>query len=193
MTTRCSASRSLTPGHPHDPREHGTLGNDQEFRRTDGAARRGADPARAHRRRGVRLGHRVSGEACLPLAEKRGVLLALENHWGLSRTVAALQRIIKAIDSPWLRALMDTGNFLEDPYDDLEALAPLPATYRPRPTMVAAPGTRFDLDYPRIARDPPPPPLPRLRVAGVRRQRGLSHRDPQEPADAARARSDCYA
>ena len=37
---------------------------------------------------------------------------------------------------------MDTGNFLEDPYDDLEAVAPYTAMSRPRPIMAAAPGTR---------------------------------------------------
>ncbi len=93
----------------------------------------------------------ASLEACLPVAERRGVLLALENHWGLSRTVEALLRIIKAIDSPWLQALMDTGNFLEDPYDDLEALAPY-AVYVQAKTYYGG-GTWYtlDLDYPRIA------------------------------------------
>ena len=90
-------------------------------------------------------------EACLPMAEKRGVLLALENHWGLSRTVEALLRIIKAIDSPWLRALMDTGNFLEDPYDDLEALAPYTAYVQAKTYYGGGTWYTLDLDYPRIA------------------------------------------
>ncbi len=90
-------------------------------------------------------------EACLPLAEKRGVLLALENHWGLSRTVEALLRIIKAIDSPWLGALMDTGNFLEDPYDDLEALAPYTIYVQAKTYFGGGTWYTLDLDYPRIA------------------------------------------
>jgi sugar phosphate isomerase/epimerase len=63
-------------------------------------------------------------EKCLKKAEQCGVVLALENHWGLSRTVEALLRIIEAIDSPWLQGLLDTGNFLENPYPALEKLAP---------------------------------------------------------------------
>jgi len=90
-------------------------------------------------------------EACLPLAEKRGVLLALENHWGLSRTVEALVRIIKAVDSPWLQALMDTGNFLEDPYDDLEALAPYTVYVQAKTYYGGGTWYTLDLDYPRIA------------------------------------------
>ena len=53
---------------------------------------------------------------CLARAEECGVVLGLENHWGLARTSAGLLRILDAIRSPWLGALMDTGNFLEDPY-----------------------------------------------------------------------------
>jgi sugar phosphate isomerase/epimerase len=60
----------------------------------------------------------------LAKAEECGVTLALENHWGLSRTPEAILRIVREIDSPWLRVLMDTGNFLEDPYDALEKIAP---------------------------------------------------------------------
>ena len=40
---------------------------------------------------------------CLPTAEKCGVTLGLENHWGLGRTAEGVMRIVKAIDSPWLK------------------------------------------------------------------------------------------
>jgi sugar phosphate isomerase/epimerase len=62
-------------------------------------------------------------EKCLPAAERCGVLLGLENHWGLGRTPEGVLRVVKAIDSPWLQVTLDTGNFLEDPYDKLEMLA----------------------------------------------------------------------
>src|SRR5690606_21591455 len=53
-------------------------------------------------------------EQCLPVAEKCGVVLGLENHWGLGRTAAGVKRIVDTIDSPWLQVTLDTGNFLED-------------------------------------------------------------------------------
>ena len=62
-------------------------------------------------------------EKCLPTAERCGVVLGLENHWGLGRTAAGVLRVINAIDSPWLRATLDTGNFLEDQYRNKQ-LAP---------------------------------------------------------------------
>ena len=49
-------------------------------------------------------------EQCLPKAAECGVMLALENHWGLTRTPEGLLRLLKDIPSPWLGALMDTGN-----------------------------------------------------------------------------------
>ena len=54
-------------------------------------------------------------ERCLAKAEQCGVVLALENHWGLARTPEGLLRILNHIKSPWLGGLMDTGNVLEDP------------------------------------------------------------------------------
>jgi L-ribulose-5-phosphate 3-epimerase len=90
-------------------------------------------------------------EKCLPTAEKCGVVLGLENHWGLARTPAGLLRIVNAIPSPWLGVTFDTGNFLEDPYDRLAAIAPR-ATYVHAKTYFGG-GVWYtlDLDYDRIA------------------------------------------
>ncbi|MBX3744555.1 MAG: TIM barrel protein [Verrucomicrobiae bacterium] len=91
-------------------------------------------------------------EKCLPKAEECGVLLALENHWGLTNTPEGLLRIVKAIDSPWLGVLMDTGNFLEDPYDKLAAIAPRTVFVQAKTYDGGGEWYTLDLDYPRIAR-----------------------------------------
>ena len=88
---------------------------------------------------------------CLPAAEKAGVVLALENHWGLTRTPEGLLRIVNAIDSPWLGALMDTGNFLEDPYDKLEQIAAQTVFVQAKTYYGGGEWYTLDLDYPRIA------------------------------------------
>jgi len=90
-------------------------------------------------------------EKCLPAAEKCGVVLGLENHWGLARTPEGLLRIVDAVKSPWLGVTLDTGNFLEDPYDRLEKIAPK-ATYVHAKTYYGG-GVWYtlDLDYERIA------------------------------------------
>lgn len=88
---------------------------------------------------------------CLPAAEQCGVLLALENHWGLGRTPEGLLRIVEAVDSPWLKILMDTGNFLEDPYDKLEKIAPYTVFVQAKTYYGGGIFYTLDLDYDRIA------------------------------------------
>lgn len=89
---------------------------------------------------------------CLPVAEKCGVLLGLENHWGLGRTPEGVMRIVKKINSPWLRVTMDTGNFLEDPYDRLELMAPETILVQAKTYYGGGLWYSLDLDYPRIAK-----------------------------------------
>lgn len=91
-------------------------------------------------------------EKCLPAAEKYGVLLALENHWGLGLTPQGLLRIVKAVDTPWLKILMDTGNFLEDPYDRLEIIAPHTVFVQAKTYYGGGTYYTLDLDYDRIAK-----------------------------------------
>ena len=90
-------------------------------------------------------------EALLPKAEEYGVLLALENHWGLARTPEGQLRILDAIKSPWLGALMDTGNFLEDPYPKLEMIAPRTVFVQAKTYHGGGEWYTLDLDYQRIA------------------------------------------
>jgi L-ribulose-5-phosphate 3-epimerase len=90
-------------------------------------------------------------EKCLPTAEKCGVLLGLENHWGLGRTAEGVLRIVNKIDSPWLQVTADTGNFLEDPYDRLEMLAPKAILVQAMTYYGGGLWYQLDLEYPRIA------------------------------------------
>ncbi len=92
-----------------------------------------------------------SFEKCVPTAEKCGVTLGLENHWGLGLTPEGVLRIIKAVDSPWLRCTLDTGNFLEDPYDRLELLAPETVFVQAKTYYGGGVWYSLELDYPRIA------------------------------------------
>jgi len=89
-------------------------------------------------------------QQCLPTAEQHGVLLALENHWGLCSTPEGQLRIKKAIDSPWLGIMMDTGNFLENPYDKLEMLAPYTNFVQAKTYYGGGEWYSLDLDYKRI-------------------------------------------
>ncbi len=90
-------------------------------------------------------------QECLPAAEEKGVMLALENHWGLTRTPEGLLHIHGEVDSPWLGVLMDTGNFLEDPYNKLEQIAPYTQFVQAKTYFGGGEWYTLDLDYKRIA------------------------------------------
>ncbi len=88
---------------------------------------------------------------CVDHAAEQGVILGLENHWGLGRTAEGVLRIVDAIDSPWLQVTLDTGNFLEDPYDQLEMLAPRTVLLQAKTYYGGGTWYTLDLDYDRIA------------------------------------------
>lgn len=90
-------------------------------------------------------------EKCIPRAAECGVTLLIENHWGLTRKPEGVLRIWEAFRSPTLGILMDTGNFLEDPYDELEKLAPYTALVQAKTYYGGGEWYTLDLDYPRIA------------------------------------------
>ncbi len=93
-------------------------------------------------------------EKLLPRAEESGVVLGLENHWGLGRTAEGVLRIVEAIRSPWLQITLDTGNFLENSYEQMERMAssqvPL-ALVQAKTYFGGGRWYSLDLDYARIA------------------------------------------
>ena len=84
-------------------------------------------------------------------AQAAGVILGLENHWGLGLTPEGVTRIIEAIDSPWLQVTLDTGNFLEDPYKRLEMLAKRTVLLQAKTYYGGGRWYTLELDYDRIA------------------------------------------
>lgn len=90
-------------------------------------------------------------EKCLDEAERSGVILALENHWGLTSSPEGLLRIANAFDSPWFGVLMDTGNFLEEPYDKLRQIADRTVFVQAKTYFGGGEWYSLDLDYRKIA------------------------------------------
>ncbi len=88
----------------------------------------------------------------IPEAEKRGVIMGLENHWGLGRTPEGVLKVVNALNSPWLQVTLDTGNFLEDPYDRLAQLAAQTVLLQAKTYQGGGVWYTLDLDYARIAR-----------------------------------------
>lgn len=117
---------------------------------------------------------------CLPKAEECGVVMGLENHWGLGRTAEGVLRVLNAIDSPWLRATLDTGNFLERQYEQYELLAPHTVLVQAKTYFGGGTWYTLDIDYDRVAA--------LLRAAGYRGYISLEF-EGQEPHETAVPRS----
>ncbi len=117
---------------------------------------------------------------CLPHAEAAGVVMALENHWGLTTTVDGLLRIYKGVNSPWLSINLDTGNFVGDPYSQLERLAPHAIVVQAKTYYGGGVYYTRELDYKRIAKI--------LRDAGFKGYVSLEM-EGKESADSAVAKS----
>jgi L-ribulose-5-phosphate 3-epimerase len=90
-------------------------------------------------------------EKLVPEAEKRGVIMGLENHWGLGLTPEGVLRVVDAIKSPWLQVTLDTGNFLEDPYPKLAKLAPQTVLLQAKTYHGGGRWYTLELDYAKVA------------------------------------------
>ena len=88
---------------------------------------------------------------CLPHAAQAGVVMALENHWGLSTDVDVLLRIHREVGDPWLGLNMDTGNYVGDPYPQMEKLAPHANIVQAKTYPGGGVWYTLDLDYDRVA------------------------------------------
>jgi len=54
-------------------------------------------------------------------AGSRGIVIAIENHSGVTQQADVLLRMVKDVDSPWFGINLDTGNFLERQHEQIAA------------------------------------------------------------------------
>lgn len=99
--------------------------------------------------------HRLAVEAmeeCCDHAGQHGVVLALENHGGLTDTVDGMLALVRDVKSPWFAVNLDTGNFhTADPYGDLAKIAPYTVNVQVKVSMKPADGSRSPADFTRLA------------------------------------------
>jgi len=57
-------------------------------------------------------------------AQDYGIMIAVENHGGITATAEQVLKLIKAIDSDWFRVNLDVANFKQNIYESIEMIAP---------------------------------------------------------------------
>lgn len=98
-------------------------------------------------------------ENCLPEAERYGIVLALENHWGLTATAEGTMKIVNSVNSEWLKVCLDIGNLLryengqvywEPDYDGMAQLALHAILVHAKTYFGGGEWYTLDIDYRRV-------------------------------------------
>lgn len=114
----------------------------------------------------------------LKYAAEKGVVLALENHGGITSTPAQLLKIVERVQpSKWFGVNFDSGNFhTEDPYADLEQIAPYAVNAQVKASISPRGQPAQPADYKRI--------IEILKRAGYRGYLVLEYEEKEDPRQA---------
>jgi sugar phosphate isomerase/epimerase len=83
-------------------------------------------------------------------AGKKGVILGLENHGGITLRAERVVQMVKAADNPWVGINLDTGNFKRDPYREIEMCVPYAVNSQYKTEMRLDDGSRVPCDWERV-------------------------------------------
>ena len=84
------------------------------------------------------------------IAGRKGVILGLENHGGITSRAELIIQIVKTVDSPWVGVNMDTGNFEKDAYRQIEMILPYAVNAQFKSEIRDESGQRARADWDRI-------------------------------------------
>ncbi len=85
-------------------------------------------------------------------AAKKGVILGLENHGGITERAERIVEIVKKVDSPWVGINLDSGNFRRDAYAQMEMCVPYAVNVQMKVEVRGAEGKTEPCDWKRVAR-----------------------------------------
>lgn len=108
---------------------------------------------------------------------KKGIILGLENHGGVTEKSETILRMIKQVDSPWVGVNLDTGNFVQDAYAQIQRCIPYAVNFQVKSEIRGEGGRREPSDWDRILR--------MAAEAGYRGYLALEYEAAEDPATAA--------
>jgi sugar phosphate isomerase/epimerase len=80
----------------------------------------------------------------------KGIILGVENDYGLTVEAGPTAAIVKQADTPWAGVNADTGNLRKDGYQALETLLPYVTSVHLKSQVADANGTKQPADWPRL-------------------------------------------
>lgn len=96
-------------------------------------------------------------EECVEYSKPRGVIIALENHGGITSTADQVISILEAVggsylDERWLGTNLDLGNYRGNPYIEIEKAAPYAVTTHAKTDVYVEELGRQDADFYQIVK-----------------------------------------
>ena len=85
-------------------------------------------------------------------AGSKGVILGLENHGGITLRAEHVIQAVKEVNSPWVGINLDTGNFRERPYEQIEMCLPYAVNSQFKTEMRLDGGINEPSDWDRIVK-----------------------------------------
>ena len=85
-------------------------------------------------------------------AGSKGVILGLENHGGITLQAARIHQILDAVNHPFVRMNLDTGNFRSNPYEQIEQSVRYAANTQFKVQISLEDGKREQSDWDRIVK-----------------------------------------
>jgi len=117
----------------------------------------------------------ASLQECAEVAAEEGVMLALENHGGITATVEQVEALIAAAGSDWVASNLDTGNYRTDPYGSITRTVPLAITAHVK-TEVPGPNGKEDVDIESV--------ISALKAGGYRGYLSIEYEADEDPMTA---------
>lgn len=79
-------------------------------------------------------------------AEKQGVKIGIQNHADMLQTAAQCKYVLHAVNSKWVRLVLDIGSFkTADPYKDIEEMLPYAINWQIKSSPYGAGGKETDM------------------------------------------------
>lgn len=117
---------------------------------------------------------------CLPTAREARVVMALENHGGVTSDADGMLQILRGVSSRWFKANLDTGNFrTADPYGEMARIARLSVNCHGKVSVSPAGRPSAPTDYARV--------VAILRDAGYRGYISVEYEGSEPPREGVRA------
>jgi sugar phosphate isomerase/epimerase len=86
------------------------------------------------------------------IAGAQGVILGLENHGGITTRAERILEIVRKVNSPWVGINLDTGNFPQDPWRQMEMCLPYAVNVQVKSEMTHEDGKRGPQDWDRVVK-----------------------------------------